>query len=326
MWVGDGGGLVRLVDVHAVYRVRRGFFGFRDVRAVDGVSLEVREGEAVALIGESGCGKTTLGKLSLRLVKPSQGRIYYDGMDVTDLPEKGLRVLRRETRMVFQDPYASINPHMTIGETVEEPLIAHGVGDRAVRREMVYRALEEVRLTPPGEVAAKYPHMLSGGQRQRAAIARAIVLKPRYIVADEPVSMVDASSRAEILQVLKNLQTAHGIAFLYISHDLATSRYFSDRIAVMYLGRIVEMGPVDDVLNDPLHPYTQALVNSVPEPEPSNRFVERPAIAGEPPSPTNIPPGCRFHPRCPKAFARCRVEDPELRQISPNRHVACHLY
>jgi peptide/nickel transport system ATP-binding protein len=326
MWVGGGGGLVRLVDVHAVYRVRRGFFGFRDVRAVDGVSLEVREGEAVALIGESGCGKTTLGKLSLRLVKPSRGRVYFDGMDVTDLPEKGLRVLRRETRMVFQDPYASINPYMTIGETVEEPLIAHGVGDRAVRREMVYRALEEVRLTPPGEVAAKYPHMLSGGQRQRVAIARAIVLKPRYIVADEPVSMVDASSRAEILQVLKNLQTAHGIAFLYISHDLATSRYFSDRIAVMYLGRIVEMGPVDDVLNEPLHPYTQALVNSVPEPEPSNRFVERPAIAGEPPSPTNIPPGCRFHPRCPKAFARCRVEDPELRQISPNRHVACHLY
>jgi len=324
--VGFGGELVRLVDIHAVYRVRRGFFRAGEVRAVDGVSLTVREGEAVGLIGESGCGKTTLGKLSLRLIKPSRGRIYYDGVDVTELPEKRLRVLRRETRMVFQDPYSSINPYMTIGETVGEPLIAHGVGDSSVRREMVYKALEEVRLTPPEEFAAKYPHMLSGGQRQRAAIARAIVLKPRYIVADEPVSMVDASSRAEILQVLKNLQTAHGIAFLYISHDLATSRYFSDRIAVMYLGRIIETGPVDDVLHDPLHPYTQGLVNSVPEPEPSNRFVERPAIAGEPPSPANIPPGCRFNPRCPKAFAKCYTEDPELRPIAPNRHVACHLY
>jgi peptide/nickel transport system ATP-binding protein len=226
------------------------------------------------------------------------------------MPEKGLRVLRREARMVFQDPYASINPYMTIGETVEEPLIAHGVGDRAVRREMVYRALEEVRLTPPGEVAAKYPHMLSGGQRQRAAIARAIVLKPRYIVADEPVSMVDASSRAEILQVLKNLQTAHGIAFLYISHDLATSRYFSDRIAVMYLGRIVEMGPVDDVLNEPLHPYTQALVNSVPEPEPSNRFVERPRDSRRAPLTHQHPAGMPLPPKMPQGIRKMPCRGP----------------
>ncbi|MEM2238016.1 MAG: ABC transporter ATP-binding protein [Candidatus Caldarchaeum sp.] len=318
--------LVSLEDVQAVYRVRKGFLGSRVVKAVDGVSLSIHEGGALALVGESGCGKTTVGKLSIRLLKPSSGRIVYDGVDITNLPEKNLQKLRRETRMIFQDPYSSINPYMTVGETVEEPLTVHGVDSREERAEMVYKALEEVRLTPPQDIAVKYPHLLSGGQRQRVAIARAIVLKPRYIVADEPVSMIDASSRAEVLEVLKNLQTSHGIAFLYISHDLATTRYFADRIAVMYLGRVVEMGGVEEVLSEPLHPYTQGLIASIPEPDPSNRFVERPAIKGEPPSPFNIPRGCRFHPRCPKAFDRCFVEDPVLRRVGKDRYVACHLY
>ncbi|MEM3134009.1 MAG: dipeptide/oligopeptide/nickel ABC transporter ATP-binding protein, partial [Candidatus Caldarchaeum sp.] len=246
----DSSPLVSLERVEAFYRVRKGFLGSRVVKAVDGVSLSIHEGEAMALVGESGCGKTTVGKLSIRLLKPSSGRILYDGVDITNLPEKSLQKLRRETRMVFQDPYSSINPYMTVGETVEEPLIAHKAGDKEERTEMVYKALEEVRLTPPQDFAVKYPHLLSGGQRQRVAIARAIVLKPRYIVADEPVSMIDASSRAEVLEVLKRLQTSQGIAFLYISHDLATTRYFSDKIAVMYLGRVVEIGDVDEVLSE----------------------------------------------------------------------------
>lgn len=318
--------LVSLEDVVMVYRVRRGLLGSRMVRAVDLVSLSIHEGEAVALVGESGCGKTTVGKLSVRLLKPTSGRIFYDGVDVSNLPSGKLQKLRRETRIIFQDPYASINPYMTVEETVEEPLTTHGVSDKQERMELVYRALEDVRLTPPQDFAAKYPHMISGGQRQRVAIARAIVLKPRYMVADEPVSMVDASSRAEVLEVLKSLQTRHRIAFLYITHDLATARYFSDRIAVMYLGRVVEMGGVEEVLADPLHPYTQALVASTPEPDPRNRFVERPAIKGEPPSPQNIPSGCRFHPRCPQAFSRCPLEDPRLREVGRGRYVACHLY
>ncbi len=318
--------LLSLENVHAVYRVRRGFLSSREVKAVDGVSLSIHEGMVLALIGESGCGKTTVGKLSLRLLKPSSGRVIYDGVDVTNLPEKSLQRLRREARMIFQDPYSSINPYMTVGETVEEPLIAHGIKEKEERREMIYKALEEVKLTPPQEIAAKYPHLLSGGQRQRVAIARAIVLKPRYIVADEPVSMIDASSKAEVLEVLKHLRSSFNIAFLYISHDLATARYFSDRIAVMYLGRVVEIGDVDEVLTEPLHPYTQALIASIPEPNPSNRFVERPAIKGEPPSPQNIPAGCRFHPRCPKAFTKCMAVDPELREVKKGRYVACHLY
>lgn len=320
------GRLVALEDVGMVYRVRKGFLRSSDVRAVEGVDLVVHEGEALALVGESGSGKTTVGKLSIRLLKPTSGRILYDGVDVTHLPEKQLQKLRRETRMIFQDPYSSINPYLTIGETVEEPLIAHGIREKEARLEMVYRALEEVRLTPPQDVAVKYPHLLSGGMRQRAAIARAIVLKPRYIVADEPVSMVDASSKAEVLDVMKKLQKEQNIAFLYISHDLATTRYFAEKIAVMYLGRIVEMGDVDDVLSEPLHPYTQGLIASIPEPDPSNRFVERQAIRGEPPSPQNIPRGCRFHPRCPHAFSRCPVEDPRLREVRKGRYVACHLY
>lgn len=319
-------GLVVLENVTASYNMRRGLLGSRSVKVVDGVSLSISENEAVALVGESGSGKTTVGKLSIRLLKPLTGRIFYDGLDVTRLPENRLGKLRRETRMIFQDPYASLNPYMSVGEFVEEPLLIHGVEDKAERVEIVYKALEEVRLTPPQDFAQKYPHMLSGGQRQRVAIARAIVLKPRYLVADEPVSMIDASSRAEVLEVLKTLQKDYRMAILYIAHDLATTRYFADRVAVMYLGRIVEMGEVEEILSEPLHPYTQGLIASIPEPDPGNRFVERETIQGEPPSPQNIPSGCRFHPRCPKAFERCRVEDPPLREVRRGRWVACHLY
>ncbi|MEM4494886.1 MAG: ABC transporter ATP-binding protein [Candidatus Caldarchaeum sp.] len=319
-------GLVVLENVVAGYNIRSGWLRSQLVTVVDGVSLNVSEAEALALVGESGSGKTTVGKLSIRLLKPLSGKIFYDGIGVTDLPEDRLLKLRREARMIFQDPYSSLNPYMTVREFVEEPLLIHEVEDKAERSETVYKALEDVRLTPPEEFAQKYPHLLSGGQRQRVAIARAIVLKPRYIVADEPVSMIDASSRAEVLEVLKRLKTSYRISFLYISHDLATTRYFADRVAVMYLGRIVETGTVEDILNEPLHPYTQGLIASIPEPDPGNRFVERPTIKGEPPSPQNIPTGCRFHPRCPKAFDRCLVEDPQLREVRRGRYVACHLY
>ncbi|MEM0349418.1 MAG: ABC transporter ATP-binding protein [Candidatus Caldarchaeum sp.] len=319
-------GLVVLENVVAGYNIRSGWLRSQLVTVVDGVSLNVSEAEALALVGESGSGKTTVGKLSIRLLKPLSGKIFYDGIDVTDLSEDRLLKLRREARMIFQDPYSSLNPYMTVREFVEEPLLIHEVEDKAERSETVYKALEDVRLTPPEEFAQKYPHLLSGGQRQRVAIARAIVLKPRYIVADEPVSMIDASSRAEVLEVLKRLKTSYRISFLYISHDLATTRYFADRVAVMYLGRIVETGTVEDILNEPLHPYTQGLIASIPEPDPGNRFVERPTIKGEPPSPQNIPTGCSFHPRCPKAFDRCLVEDPQLREVRRGRYVACHLY
>ncbi|MEM4417910.1 MAG: ABC transporter ATP-binding protein, partial [Nitrososphaerota archaeon] len=254
---------------------------------------------------------------------PTAGKIYFRGVELTGLDDDNLRSFRREAQIVFQDPYSSLNPFMDVYHIVEEPLIIHGIDDR---RERVMEALEKVRLTPPEEIALKYPHQLSGGQRQRVALARALILKPRYIVADEPVSMIDASSRVEILELMKGLQKSEGISFLYITHDIATSRYFSDRLAVMYLGKIVEVGPVPDVLWEPLHPYTKALAESVPEPDPRNRFIERPMLKGEPPNPARKPHGCSFHPRCPFAFDRCRDEKPMLRHVGRGRYVACHLY
>jgi peptide/nickel transport system ATP-binding protein len=222
---------------------------------------------------------------------------------------------------VFQDPYSSIDPFMSVYQILEEPLAVHGLGDR---RDRVDRALEDVRLTPTGEFAGKYPHMLSGGQRQRVGIARALILRPDYIVADEPVSMIDASSRVEILELLRELQGRYGIAFLYVTHDIATARYFSDRMAVMYLGRVVERGAPRAVLDGPLHPYTQALIAAVPEADPANRLRERQVVSGEPPSPVNVPRGCRFHPRCPWFMAGvCDAAEPELAEVHPSHWVAC---
>ncbi len=310
------------IKVH--FSARKMLFRADTVRAVDGVTLSLERGETVSVVGESGSGKTTLGRASLRLAPITEGTVAFDGDDITRIPEGKLRWFRRRAQAVFQDPYSSIDPFMDVRQVLEEPLLIHAIHDRADR---VRHALEEVRLAPAGEFSGKFPHMLSGGQRQRVGIARALIMQPDYILADEPVSMIDASSRTEILYLMRELQERLGIAFLYITHDIATARYFSDRIAVLYLGRVAEQGPPAEVLDAPMHPYTVALIEAVPEADPENRLRDRPTVPGEPPSPANVPTGCRFHPRCPEFMAGlCDVVEPELVEARPGRLVACHLY
>jgi peptide/nickel transport system ATP-binding protein len=296
------------------------------VKAVDGVSIALWKGETVAIVGESGSGKTTLGRAVLRLLEPTDGRLLYAGMDITHAWQRDLMWLRRTAGIIPQDPYSSVNPTFSIYRILEEPLAVHRIGTSDERTERIQKALENVKLNPPDLFQAKYPHQLSGGQRQRVAVARAMILEPEFIVADEPVSMLDASVRISILRLLGQLQEKFGITFLYITHDLATARHFSQRVGIMYAGKIAEMGPVGEVLGEPLHPYTQALIEAIPDPDPENRHRDRPALQGEPPLLTVPPPGCRFHPRCPIAKAGlCDVEEPPLRELRPNHLVACHL-
>ncbi|MEN3048598.1 MAG: ABC transporter ATP-binding protein [Candidatus Caldarchaeales archaeon] len=319
--------LISVENLRVYFPIRRFLRTAGFVRAVDGVSLDVSRGETIALVGESGSGKTTFGRALLGLVKPSGGRIVFDGTDITGLDEKGMKRVRRRMGVVFQDPYASLNPVFTIYRIVEEPLVVNEIGTPEERRERVMRALEDVKLTPPEFFATKYPHMLSGGQRQRVAIARAIITNPDFVVADEPVSMLDASIRVEILLLFKEIQQKHNVSFLYITHDMATAKYFSERIAIMYAGKIVELGPTKEVLGEPLHPYTQALIEAIPDPDPTNRFRMRKVAPGQPPSLVNPPPGCRFHPRCPFFIkGKCDVVDPALFRVRGERYVACHLY
>ncbi len=353
------GTLLRVEDLKVYFPLRRSLVEIlkrkppRYVRAVDGVSFEVRESEFFCLAGESGCGKTTTGRAILRLVPATSGRVLFrpreetlallrkrlgsklqlvDGMvDVLAVPEKHVKVLRRDMQLIHQDPFGSLNPRYRVKHLIEEPLIVHGVRDQGLRKKMIIEALEAVKLTPPEDFMNRYPHQLSGGQRQRVAIARAIVLKPRLVVADEPVSMLDVSIRAEILELMKNLQKDLGTSFIFITHDLAVARYVCDRIAVMYLGRIVEEGPADDVIGKPLHPYTRALLAAVPEPDPRNRLRYREVpIKGEVPNPINLPRGCRFAPRCvaldqhPEVRNLCLEREPPLIEID-GRRVACWL-
>ena len=296
------------------------------VKAVDGVSFTIKRGEIFGLVGESGCGKTTTGRVVLRLIEPTSGHVHFDGVDVDELPRGEVKAYRREMQIIFQDPFESLNPKMTIYELVAEPLEIHGIGSgEEERRALVSEALVEVQLMPPEEFLFRYPHELSGGQRQRVAIARALILKPKFVVADEPVSMLDVSIRTEVLNLMLDLKDKLGLTLMFITHDLAIARYMSDDIGVMYLGKLIEYGGTHEVLDDPDHPYTQALMAAVPVPDAERKRGDLP-IRGETPQPINVPPGCRFHPRCPYAFDRCMVEEPQLMEVEPGHGAACFLY
>lgn len=294
------------------------------VHAVDDVDLALRRSEVIALVGESGCGKSTLALLLMGLEDPTDGTILFENGDITHLNDSQRKPLRRKIQMVFQDPYESLNPTQTIEEIVTEPLKVHGLGDAADRAERVRKAMEDAGLKPAGVYLKRYPHELSGGQRQRVVIASALVLEPEVIVADEPVSMLDVSIRAEVINLLADLRVTRQIAVIFITHDLGSVGFFADRVAVMYLGRIVEIGTMLEVLEQPRHPYTKALLSVIPVPNPRLRH-ERIILQGETPNPINLPSGCRFHPRCPVAVEKCKVDDPALFDLSSSHRAACLL-
>jgi peptide/nickel transport system ATP-binding protein len=295
------------------------------VHAVDGVDLQLKRGEVIALVGESGCGKSTLSLTLMGLEEATEGNIFFEGKDITHAGPKERKAIRQRIQMVFQDPYESLNSTQNIETIVSEPLVVHGIAPNAEeRRARVIRALEDSGLKPAEDYLHRYPHQLSGGQRQRVVIAGALVLEPHLLLADEPVSMLDVSIRAEIINLLADLRRTRGISVIFITHDLGTVGYFADRVAVMYLGRIVEIGTMREVLQKPQHPYTQALLSVIPVPNPRMRKT-RIILQGETPNPIDLPPGCRFHPRCPVAIDICRQSDPTLMKITDTHHAACLL-
>ena len=322
--------LIKVVDLYKYFPIRTGVLtGIRSgniptVKAVDGVSFSIREGEIHGLVGESGCGKTTTGRTILRLIEPTKGQIFYNDINLTRLSKDEMKKFRRQMQIIYQDPFDSLNPKMTIRDIVGEPLEIHGIGSDSERRTMISDALQEVQLTPPEDFLFRHPHELSGGQRQRVAIARALILRPKFIVADEPVSMLDVSIRTEVLNLMLDLKTKLNLTYLFITHDLAIAKYMSDDIGVMYLGKLVEYGDTKDLLDDPDHPYTQALIAAVPVADISIKRGDIP-IKGETPQPIDLPKGCRFNPRCPYAFERCFEEEPPLLQIEPGHGSACFL-
>jgi peptide/nickel transport system ATP-binding protein len=319
--------LVELKDLKMYFPIKSGVLFDRhvgDIKAVDGISLQIERGETLGLVGESGCGKSTVGRTILRLYEPTDGTILFEGKDITRLGERDLRPLRRQMQMIFQDPYSSLNPRHSVGRIVGEPIWTHGLASRRAANAQVPELLRVVGL--PADAGSRYPHEFSGGQRQRVGLARALALNPDLIVADEPVSALDVSIQAQIINLLERLQSEFDLTYLFIAHDLAVVRHISDRIAVMYLGTIVEISPAEELYDNPLHPYTISLLASVPIPDPEiERKRERILLAGDLPSPANPPPACRFHTRCPYIQpTRCKTEVPELRKLADGHVAACH--
>jgi peptide/nickel transport system ATP-binding protein len=320
--------MLSIEDLHVWFELRRFGFGHAGyVRAVDGVSFELHGGETIAVVGESGCGKSSLMKTILGLYKPTQGKVIFDDKDLAQLDRQGMHWYHSHVGYVQQDPYGALPPFMTVQRILEEPLIVGGVRSKDERLQRVRRAMDEVKLTPVEDFVTKYPHMLSGGQQQRVVIARAMIMEPKFLVADEPVSMLDASVRVEILKLLRGLQETHNLSVIYITHDLSTVSYFSERIFVMYAGNLVEKAGVRQLLDSPRHPYTMALLTGTSEPDAHNAETFKEIPPGEPPSLVNPPTGCRFHPRCPKVIpGLCDVKVPPDFEVEPQHFVKCWLY
>ncbi len=316
--------LLEVTGLSKHYPVKRGLVLSKTVgmvKAVDGVSFHLMRGETLALVGESGCGKSTTARLVLRLIEPTAGSVFFEGVDITDMAGQPLRALRRRMQIVFQDPFASLNPRMTVGAILEEPLIVHEIGDSESRKARVNELLGLVGLAPYH--ASRYPHEFSGGQRQRIGIARALAVEPSLVVCDEPVSALDVSIQAQVVNLLKDLQARLGLSYLFIAHDLAVVKHMADRVAVMYLGRIVEIAAKDTLFARPIHPYTRTLLQAIPRPDP-HRKLARQIAGGDVPSPLNPPTGCHFHTRCTFATDICRTADPALREVAPGHATACH--
>ncbi len=319
--------LLKVEHLHKEFPTGSGFMGGKFskkvVSAVNDLSFEIRAGETFGLVGESGCGKSTTGRAIMHLDPPSSGKVYFEGRDISKMNKKELKAMRREMQFIFQDPYASLNPRMTIGEIISEPMVIHGIGTPEERIERVRELLDVVGLNP--EHINRYPHEFSGGQRQRVGIARSFILRPKLIICDEPVSALDVSIQAQVLNLLKDLQKQYGTAYLFIAHDLSVVQHISDRVAVMYLGKMVELSDWKSLYAEPNHPYTQALLSAVPIPDPDvQQNRKRIILAGDPPSPIDPPSGCRFHTRCPIAQAKCSEETPEFREIGEGHFCACH--